>query len=89
MQQGKLILILMLLSTLPGCGLLKPHIEFVPKEIVTTRYKDVPQGLLRRHCKDLSLSDLVTQADVESALAAAWLCIQDHNRDKDDIEGLK
>lgn len=88
MKHGKLILLLISLLTLAGCGLSKTRIEYVPKEIVTIRYRAIPDGLLRRHCVDLRLSDLVTQADVEAALAEAWLCIQDHNTDKDEIEEL-
>lgn len=89
MKLGKLILISISLSILQGCGLSKTRIEYVPLKVETVRYKEIPEGLLRRHCKTLRLSDVVTQADMEQALATAWLCIQEHNQDKDDIEGLK
>lgn len=89
MKHGKLILALMSLLILPGCGLLKKRTEYVPVPVETVRYRAIPDGLLRRHCETLKLSDLVTQADVEGALAEAWLCIQDHNADKDEIEALR
>lgn len=88
MKHGRLILLLTSLLTLQGCGLWKTRIEYVPKEVVVYRYRAIPDGLLRRHCEDLKLSDLVTQADIEHALASAWLCVQEHNADKDDIEEL-
>lgn len=88
MKHGKLILLLISLLTLHGCGLWKTRIEYVPRDVVTIKYRAIPDGLLRRHCADLRLSDLVTQADVESALATAYVCIQDHNKDKDEIEAL-
>lgn len=89
MKHGKLILLLMSLSILHGCGLLKTRTEYVPVPVEAVRYRAIPDGLLHRHCAELKLSDLVTQADLENALAMAWLCIQDHNQDKDEIEGLK
>jgi hypothetical protein len=89
MLRVKIILISIGLSTLLGCATSKPHIEYVPMPVETVRYKSIPPALLKRHCSDLGLSDLVTQADVERALATAWLCIQDHNADKDEIESLE
>lgn len=89
MQQGKLTLLLMSLLTLAGCGLLKTRIEYVPRDVIVTKYRAIPDGLLRRHCADLVPSDSVTRADQEAALAAAWLCIQDHNQDKAEIEALR
>lgn len=61
----------------------------MPLRVETVRYREIPEGLLRRHCADLVPSDAVTQAQREEALATAWLCIQEHNHDKDDIEALK
>lgn len=89
MQHGKLTLLLTSLLILPGCGLWKTRIEYVPKEVVVTKYRAIPEALLHHHCATLKLSDLVTRADVEAALAKAWVCVQDHNRDKDEIEGLQ
>lgn len=91
MTHGKRLLTSILLLLIPlssGCVGTKRHIEYVPKEVVTYRYRPLPPGLLTRHCATLKLSDVITSADMESALVRAWTCVQDHNRDKDDLEQL-
>mgnify|MGYP006196569037 FL=1 len=81
----------MLLCLVPlssGCARMRTRTEYVPKEVVVYRYRPLPQGLLTRHCETLKLSDVVTTADMEEALVRAWTCVQDHNRDKDNLEAL-
>lgn len=87
----KILIILSALLLASGCGVSKPRtqIEFVPKEIVVTKYIPVPQSLLKQHCSDLVPSDSVTQKQLEAAFVRAWLCVMDHNADKAEIEGLK
>lgn len=89
MKHARLTLALTLLLLMPlvaGCGGSKTVTEFVPVEVVKQQRTPVPQELLTRHCSDLELSDLGTQGDMEEALVRAWICVQDHNRDKDEID---
>lgn len=69
-----------------GCGILKP---LTPVE--TTKYEriPVPSDLLKRHCAGVSLAASETYPELEETAARLWVCVQDHNKDKERIEALK
>lgn len=84
----KIAPLLLLTLSVSACGLWKPNIEYVPKEVIKREYVSVPPALLQHHCESLSLSGLVTKGDRDNALGELWLCVQHHNTDKHKIEGL-
>ena len=49
----------------------------------------VPSEYLARHCAGVLLSTAATYDQLEEQAARLWVCVQDHNRDKDYIEVLK
>jgi hypothetical protein len=49
----------------------------------------IPGELLKRHCAETSLAAAETYAQLEATAALLWICVQDHNADKDRIEALQ
>lgn len=88
-QLTRTSIVLWVMTCLPGCATHKPITTVVPEKIVVTKYVPVPAPLLAKHCAELRLTDIRTEADLESFAVSAWICSQDSNKDKDAIGNLK
>lgn len=61
----------------------------MPVETTVYERVPVPSEYLRRHCEGVSLAEIETFGELEEAAAKLWICVQDHNADKDRIGALK
>ena len=63
--------------------------KVTPVEVTKVERVPVPAEYLTRHCATTLLSDAQSYIELEETAALLWVCVQNHNKDKAAIEGLK